>query len=91
MLAMHQRVAVWVKKYAIFQNILAAINTSDDVVIVPAGFLTDRVTTQGTDSFLTLEKVKNLPSETQLVLHPLNPQLFPFQFLCLVVRLVLHA
>ena len=71
---MSQRMAVGMKQCAITYSIRTAVHTPDDVVIVPARFLTHRLPAKGTKPFLSAEDAEYLSPITQLVLHPLNPQ-----------------
>ena len=80
--------AVGMKQYAVTQGIRTAIYTPDDVMIVPARFFTNRLPAKGTKSLLSAEDTEYLPPITQLVLHPLNSQRLPLQFVRHIVGVV---
>ncbi len=45
---MHQRMTVGMKQHTVPQGIRPAVHTPDDVMVVPTGFLADRMPAQGT-------------------------------------------
>src|SRR3990167_6334704 len=54
-------------------------------MVVPASSLTHRLPAQGTKTPLSTEEAEDLPSITQLVLHPLDSQRLPLQFVLCVI------
>ena len=85
---MSQRMAVGMKQHTVAQGVWPAVYTPDDVMVVPARFLTHRLPAKGTKPLLSAENTEYLPPITQLVLHPLNPQRLPLQLVRHIIGVV---
>ena len=76
---MNLRMTVRMKYRTIFQRVWPTVHSSDDVVVVPAGFLADFMAAQCTFPFLPDEKLQNFLAVAQFVPHSLGSEFFPFQ------------
>ncbi|MOA23831.1 hypothetical protein D3C78_1444770 [compost metagenome] len=55
---------VWVQQHAILQSVRPAVRTSDDVMVVPTGFLADRMPAQGALALLSTEEAEDFSAVT---------------------------
>ena len=74
------------KQYAVLQIVRTAVHTSYDVMVMPASFLAHRLPARGANTPLSAEEAEDLSSITQLVLHPLDSQRLPLQFVFHIIR-----